>query len=296
MPGAFATTPRSMATPDAGLPPRAGIGLKAMHLDALLADPEPPGFVEVHAENHLGPGGAWLEAVQARLPISVHGVGLSIGGAQALDMRHLDRVAALLDRCGAASFSEHLAWSGHGGRFFNDLLPLPYTARTLHRVCAHIDQVQARLGRRILLENPATYLGFAGSDIDEPDFIAGAVRRTGCGLLLDVNNLYVSCVNHRRDPLAYLAGLPLAAVGEIHLAGHSRAEGFQDDPLLIDDHGAPVDETVWALYRHALDATGPVATLIEWDNALPAYAVLREEARRAERLLAALRKEAVCPT
>lgn len=271
-----------------GLPARAGVGFKPQHLDALQADPEPPGFIEVHAENYMGAGGpphAQLTTLRERLPVSLHGVGLSIGGESPLDSSHLDRLATLIARYQPAEFSEHLAWSTHGGRFFNDLLPLSYDTPTLVRVCAHIDQVQERLGRKMLLENPSTYLEFVSSSYSEPDFLAAIVQRTGCGLLLDVNNVYVSCCNNGHDPQAYLAALPLQAVRQIHLAGHAQECDEAGERLLIDDHGAPVAEAVWALYAQVVSQTGPVATLIEWDTRIPAYATLREEARRAQHVL-----------
>lgn len=272
------------------LPPRAGIGFKPRHLQDLLADEDPPAFVEVHAENYMGAGGAphaWLAAVRARMPVSLHGVGLSLGGPAPPDEAHLDRLAALIERCRPACFSEHLAWSTHDGRFLNDLLPVVYDATSLDRVCRHVDRVQRRLGLRMLLENPSSYFGFAGSTLGEADFIARVVRATGCGLLLDVNNVHVGCHNQRLDARAYLEALPLEAVGEIHLAGHAvdagpAAESGHRDSLLIDDHGAPVAGPVWALYDFALARTGPVATLIEWDNRVPDYPVLRAQARIAD--------------
>jgi uncharacterized protein len=274
----------------AGLPSQAGIGFKTQHLADLLADHAPPAFVEVHAENYFGAGGlphAQLTRLREHLPLSLHGVGLSIGGPEPLDESHLASLAALIQRYQPASFSEHLAWSSHGGTYFNDLLPLVYTEASLQTVCDHIDRVHERLGVRLLLENPATYVEFLASTIDETDFISDIVRRTGCGLLLDVNNVFVTCTNHQRDASAYLAALPLHAVGEIHLAGHA----VDDDPagvLLIDSHGAPVDDAVWSLYAQALADTGPVASLIEWDNAVPDYATLRAEAIKADLLMAAM--------
>ena len=270
--------------------PRAGIGLKSQHLRELLALPPSagPGFVEVHAENCMVRGGpflARLDAVRERLPLSVHGVGLSIGGEAPPDRQHLDRLAAVLARHQPQWFSEHLAWSSHGGTCFNDLLPLPYDTATLQRVCDHVDQVQQHLGRRMLLENPSTYLEFEASTMDEAQFLAEVVRRTGCGLLLDVNNAHVNAVNHRRDARAFIAALPLAAVGEIHLAGFAEDRDGAGDRLLIDDHGAPVDDAVWALYELALALTGPVATLIERDNDVPALATLLVEAQRADAVL-----------
>lgn len=274
---------------DAGLPVRAGLGLKSPHFRDVLETGPDVGFFEVHAENYFVDGGPFhhtLTRIRERYALSVHGVGLSIGGEEPLDRGHLDRLARLLARYEPQSFSEHLAWCRHDGVFFNDLLPIAYDERALERVCAHIDQVQDRLGRRLLLENPATYVEFAVSTLAEPDFITAVVRRTGCGLLLDVNNVHVSCVNHHRDPAAYLRGLPLDAVGEIHLAGFAEDRDGAGDILLIDHHGAPVAAAVWALYAEALELTGPVATLIERDNDIPAFAVLLAEAHEADRYLA----------
>lgn len=275
----------------AGLPKQAGVGFKAVHYQALLADDSPPAFVEVHAENLMGAGGAphaQMLQVRERMALSLHGVGLSIGGPEPLDVAHLDRLSALIRRYQPAAFSEHLAWSSHGGAYFNDLLPIAYEPSALARVCAHIDQVQNHLGVRMLLENPATYVAFEASAMTEPDFIAEVQRRTGCGLLLDVNNVHVTCSNHRLDPHAYLQALPLAAVAEIHLAGHSIDTGAAEagDTLLIDDHGSPVADPVWALYAGVLERIGPVPSLIEWDNNIPDYAVLRAQADRADRMLA----------
>lgn len=274
----------------AALPQRAGLGLKPEHFAIVLESGPALGFFEVHAENYLVAGGPlhhFLGRIRERYPLSVHGVGLSIGGDEPLDEAHLDALAALLARYQPQAFSEHLAWSSHGGCFLNDLLPLPYTNTTLQRVCDHIDRVQERLARRMLLENPATYVEFAESSIAEAEFIAEVVRRTGCGLLLDVSNAYVSCINHGRDPLAYLLALPLAAVGEIHLAGFARQRDGRGDPLLIDHHGSAIDTAVWSLYAQALERVGPTATLIERDNDIPPFAQLCAEAAAADRLLAA---------
>ncbi len=273
------------STDDACLPAQAGIGFKPVHFTDLMGDPHPPAFIEVHAENYMGAGGAphhMLSVLRERLPLSLHGVGLSLGGAGPLDPLHLARLETLVARYRPAAFSEHLAWSTHDGRFFNDLLPLRYDPASLARVCRHVDQVQERLGLRMLLENPSTYLAFAHGTYSEPEFIAAIVQRTGCGLLLDVNNIHVSCHNHRHDPEAYLQAMPLHAVHEIHLAGHARDEGSDGAPLLIDDHGAPVDEAVWALFQSVLARTGPVPTLIEWDTHVPSYDLLREQATRAQ--------------
>jgi uncharacterized protein (UPF0276 family) len=272
----------------AGLPPRAGLGLKTGHFREVLGTQPDIGFFEVHAENYMVAGGPFhhfLGLIREQYPLSLHGVGLSIGAEGPLDAQHLQRLAELIDRYQPQSFSEHLAWSSHGPVFLNDLLPLAYDTPTLNRVCEHIDQVQNTLKRPMLLENPATYLAFQRSTIDEAQFISEVIRRTGCGLLLDVNNVYVSCINHQRDPLAYLDSLPLHAVGEIHLAGFAEDSDSLGDRLLIDDHGAPIDQAVWALYQQALERTGPMATLIERDNQVPAFNVLLAEARQADELL-----------
>lgn len=288
----------------------AGIGFKPQHGPALFAGsgPDadadadadagegrgegegaspPPDFIEVHAENHLAAGGpmrAVLERLRARWPISLHGVGLSIGGSAPPDATHLARIAELVCRTEPRWFSEHLAWSSHGGAWFNDLLPLPYHAGTLRRVCDHVDQVQEALGRRILIENPSTYAAWRASTLDEGSFLAELVRRTGCGLLLDVNNAYVSGVNQHRDPWALIAALPPDAVEEIHLAGFAEDVDAAGDRLLIDHHGSPVDDAVWALYRRTIDWLGPRPTLIERDNHLPPLPVLLAEADRARAL------------
>ncbi|SFB41374.1 hypothetical protein SAMN03159488_03623 [Pseudomonas sp. NFIX10] len=277
-------------TTDSRLPPRAGLGLKSAHFREVLQTRPDLGFFEVHAENYMVAGGPlhhFLGLIREQYPLSLHGVGLSIGGEGPLDVAHMQRLAALIERYQPQSFSEHLAWSSHGPVFLNDLLPLAYDAATLDRVCEHVDQVQSSLKRTLLLENPATYLAFETSTFDEPQFMSEVIRRTGCGLLLDVNNVYVSCVNHCRDPLAYLDALPLQATGEIHLAGFAEDSDSLGERLLIDDHGAPVDHAVWQLYLQALERTGPVATLIERDNHVPAWEVLLAEARQADQLLSA---------
>ncbi|NMZ34197.1 DUF692 domain-containing protein [Pseudomonas proteolytica] len=273
-----------------GLPRRAGLGLKSEHFQQVLATLPDIGFFEVHAENYMVAGGPfhhYLGLIREHYALSLHGVGLSIGGEGPLDHAHLARLAALVERYQPHSFSEHLAWSSHGPVFLNDLLPLAYDDATLKRVCEHIDQVQSTLKRRMLLENPSTYLLFQHSTLDETDFIREVIQRTGCGLLLDVNNVYVSCINHQQDPLAYLNALPLHSVGEIHLAGFAEDADSLGDRLLIDDHGAPVDNAVWQLYQQALQRTGPVATLVERDNDVPAFSVLHAEARQADQHLLA---------
>ncbi|KAA0945096.1 MULTISPECIES: DUF692 domain-containing protein [unclassified Pseudomonas] len=274
-----------------GLPLRAGLGLKSEHFTQVLKTLPDIGFFEVHAENYMVAGGPfhhYLRLIREQYPLSLHGVGLSIGGEGALNREHLARLATLIERYQPQSFSEHLAWSSHGPVFLNDLLPLAYDNAALDRVCEHIDQVQTTLKRQMLLENPSTYLQFRRSTLDETDFISEVVRRTGCGLLLDVNNVYVSCINHQRDPLAYIDALPLYAVGEIHLAGFAENTDSLGDRLLIDDHGAPIDNAVWRLYQHVLERIGPVATLIERDNQVPAFAVLHAEVHKADQYLQAI--------
>jgi len=266
----------------------AGIGLKDDHALPLLDGAAAVDFLEVHAENYLVAGGPRLrrlERLRERLPLSVHGVGLSIGGAAPLDEAHLDALDALLRRFEPRWFSEHLAWSSHGGAFLNDLLPVPYDDATLSRVCEHVDRVQTRLRRRMLLENPSTYVEFEASTMDEGTFIAEVVRRTGCGVLLDVNNAYVSGVNHGRDPWALVEALPAHAIGEIHLAGFAEDCDAAGERLLIDHHGTPVDAAVWGLYERVLARLGPRPTLIERDNDVPALALLAAEADRARAFL-----------
>ena len=268
-----------------GLPRRAGLGLKHEHFTEVLDTSPDIGFFEVHAENYMVAGGPfhhYLGMIREQYPLSLHGIGLSIGDEAPPDRTHLARLARLIERYQPHAFSEHLAWSSHGSVFLNDLLPLAYDNATLQRVCEHVDQVQSALKRPMLLENPSTYLQFERSTLDETDFISAIIRRTGCGLLLDVNNVYVSCVNHQRDPLCYLDALPLHAVGEIHLAGFAEDTDSLGDRLLIDDHGAPIDNAVWQLYEKVLARVGPVPTLIERDNQVPAFSVLLAEAQQAQ--------------
>jgi len=270
------------------LPAKTGLGFKPEHFPAIIETQPDLGFFEVHAENYMNAGGmphAMLERLREDYAISVHGVGLSIGGPDPLDETHLTRLKTLCDRYQPESFSEHLAWASHGGTWMHDLLPLPYTAETLDIVCDHIDRLQEVLGRKILLENPATYLTFAQSDIPETVFLAQIAQRTGCGLLLDVNNVFVSCVNHRSDPRAYLDAFAMHAVGEIHLAGHD-SEELPSGPLLIDSHGKAVSEPVRALYGEIVSKFGPIPSLVEWDNDVPDFATLMAEAHRAAQFLA----------
>ena len=271
------------------LPPAPGVGYKARHFADVTQRPGAVTWLEIHAENYMGAGGrpiAQLRALAERFPISVHGVGLSIGGEGDLDPDHLARLRHLVDWLNPASFSEHLAWSTHEGAYLNDLLPLPYTAATLARVADHIDRVQEVLGRRMLLENPSTYLVFAESEMSETDFLRTLVARTGCGLLLDINNVFVSATNQGTDARAYLADFPLDAVGEVHLGGHDAQTDEHGRPLLIDSHDAPVVDPVWTLYAETMARNGPRPTLIEWDADVPDWPVLEAEAARAADILA----------
>jgi uncharacterized protein len=270
------------------LPAKPGVGYKPQHFQSMMADAGSVGWLEIHAENYMGAGGrplAQLRHLAERFPISVHGVGLSIGGEGPLDRDHLQRLKQLCDWLNPASFSEHLAWSTHDGSYLNDLLPLPYTPATLACVADHVDEVQEFLGRRMLLENPSTYLAFAETSMDEVAFLTEIARRTGCGLLLDVNNVYVSGTNQNYDPLSYLEAFPLDLVGEIHLGGHDEDRDDQGNRLLIDSHGAEVVDPVWALYAQVIAKGGPRATLIEWDNDVPDWPVLAAEAARAAILM-----------
>ncbi len=271
------------------LPRRAGLGLKAEHYAHILENRPDVGFFEVHAENYMGAGGPplrYLEAIAELYPLSLHGVGLSIGGAHPLDREHLRRLRALIDRYQPSSFSEHLAWSSHDSAFLNDLLPLPYTDETLRRVIDHVDETQQALGCRLLLENPSTYVLFRESTIDEVDFLEQVAEGTGCGLLLDVNNVMVSSVNHRMDPAVYADRFPMRHVGEIHLAGYDEIMDGSGDRLLIDAHATAVGSDVKALYRHTLSRSGPLPTLIEWDNDVPDFRTLHAEALLADEVLA----------
>jgi uncharacterized protein (UPF0276 family) len=270
------------------LPAAPGVGYKPQHFQAILQDPGSVAWLEIHAENYMGAGGrplAQLCHLAERFPISVHGVGLSIGGEGRLDAEHLSRLKHLCDWLNPASFSEHLAWSTHDGAFLNDLLPLPYTGATLTRVADHIDEVQATLGRRMLLENPSTYIAFAETEMSEVDFLTELARRTGCGLLLDVNNVHVSGTNQDYSPTDYIAAFPLHLVGELHLGGHDEDRDDDGNRLLIDSHCAPVVDPVWALHAQLIKSAGPLPTLIEWDNDVPDWPVLAAEAARAALVL-----------
>src|ERR1700756_5681488 len=254
-----------------------GTSFKHEHLNAILAEDRQSGFFEVHAENYMGAGGpphAALERIRRDHPVSLHGVCMSIGGPQPLDRAHLGRFRALVERYEPALVSEHLAWSTHETTYFNDLLPLPYTEATLSRVCDHIDQVQEAIGRRLLLENPSTYVAFRESTMSETNFIRSVARRTGCGLLLDINNVFVSAANQGFSALEYLSDFPLSGVGEIHLAGHSKQSDDEGNRLIIDSHDGPVGDAVWKLYEIVIARAGPLSTLIEWDSRIPEWPVL----------------------
>lgn len=272
------------------IPPQAGVGLKPEHFEAILVEPGRVAWFEIHAENYMGAGGRPhndLARIRADHPISLHGVGLSIGGQGALDPEHLDRLKTVAERYEPGLFSEHLAWSTHDGVYFNDLLPLPYTEETLDRVVQHIDHVQEVMGRQMLLENPSHYLTFKTATMDEHSFLREIVRRTGCGLLLDVNNVFISAANTGFSPEGYVDAFPLDAVGEIHLAGHAEDADEDGSRLLIDTHDRPVADAVWTLYRRVIAQTGPLPTLIEWDSSLPEWTHLAAEADRANAVLSA---------
>lgn len=266
----------------------AGTSFKPAHLPAIEAEASRHGFFEVHAENYMGAGGPphyALTRIRNEFPLSLHGVCMSIGGPQPLDKAHLGRFRTLVDRYEPSLVSEHLAWSTHGATFFNDLLPLPYTPATLGHVADHIDEVQEAIGRTLLLENPSTYVVFPESTTSETDFLGELTRRTGCGLLLDVNNVFVSATNHGASALAYLADFPLHEVGEIHLAGHAEQSDDEGDLLLIDSHDGPVADAVWKLFEIVIGRLGPIPTLVEWDSAIPDWPVLKAEAVAAQALL-----------
>lgn len=276
-------------TTEQAIPQRAGVGLKACHYGDILDTKPDLGWFEFHAENYMGDGGAphhALRQIRDLFPVSCHGVGLSIGSAQGLDPEHLKRLKTVVERYEPGLVSEHLAWSTHDTGFLNDLLPVPYTAETAVRVSDHIDQVQSTLKRQILLENPSTYVAFAESEMSEIAFLNDVIKRTGCGLLLDVNNVFVSATNQGYAPEQYLADFPVDAVGEIHLGGHADDEDDQGRRLLIDAHDRAVHAQVWQLYEKLIGRIGPRPTLVEWDNDVPAWSVLFDEAQRADAILA----------
>jgi uncharacterized protein (UPF0276 family) len=277
------------------IPAKAGIGLRFQHHQTVLETRPDVAWMEVHTENYMGGGTPLhcLAAIRRDTPISMHGVGLSLGSAEGLDRGHLERIRQVAERIEPGLMSEHLAWSVVGGIYLADLLPLPMTEEVLAIVCRHVDQTQSYLRRRIFVENPSTYLRFCHSTIPEWEFIAAVSERTGCGILCDINNIYVSAHNHGWNATTYLAALPPAAIGEIHLAGHSVRPMPDGGTLCIDDHGSSVIDEVWALYEEALTRFGPVPTLIEWDNDVPPLDALLQEAAHAESLLKAARQEAL---
>ena len=273
------------AHPISGL---AGASFKHEHLAAILSEGRQDIFFEVHAENYMGAGGRphlALETIRRDFPVSLHGVCMSLGGPQPIDEGHLERFRGLVERYEPALVSEHLAWSTHETTYFNDLLPLPYTEATLGRVCDHIDQVHEAIRRPMLLENPSTYVAFAEATMSETDFIRSVARRTGCALLLDVNNVFVSATNHGFSALDYLSDFPLADVGEIHLAGHAEQSDDEGDLLLIDSHNGPVADAVWKLFEIVVARCGPVPTLVEWDSSIPDWPILKAEAAAAQAIL-----------
>jgi uncharacterized protein len=274
--------------PHGPIPPRSGIGLRAEHYRDLLERRPPLAFVEVHSENYFGAGGAllyFLEQTRAQYPLSLHGVGLSLGSSDPLNLEHLRKLKTLIQRFEPALVSDHLSWSSIGGEFFNDLLPLPYTEESLAHFSARVAQAQDYLGRELLIENPSSYLQYTESAIPEEEFLAAVVRASGCGLLLDVNNIYVSSQNHGFDARRYLQALPAAAVREIHLAGYT-VNRYPEGEMLIDSHNALVSEPVWELYAHTVRQLGPRPTLIEWDSDLPPLDTLLGQAGLADAILA----------
>jgi len=278
------------------VPASAGIGLRFQHHQAVLETRPDVAWLEAHTENYMGGGPSirTLEAIRRDYPISLHGVGLSLGSAEGLDVAHLERIREVVRRIEPGLVSEHLSWSVAGGTYLPDLLPLPMTDEALDLVCRHVDQTQDGLQRRILVENPSSYFCYEHSTIPEWEFLTEVARRTGCGILCDVNNIYVSACNHGWDCTVYLDALPARAIGEIHLAGHALRELEGGQTLRIDDHGSRVAPEVWALYVQALERFGPVATLIEWDNNLPALDVLLAEADQAAALLDHSVRESAC--
>lgn len=272
------------------LPVQAGIGLRAPHIAEILAGLPEIAWLEVHSENYFASGGAalgMLETVREHYPLSLHGVGLSLGSTDPLNRNHLRKLKALIERVQPMAVSEHLCWSSVGGRFLNDLLPLPYTEEALLTVCERIRQAQDFLGRRIMVENVSSYVRFSGATMPEWEFLAEVAQRSDCGILLDVNNIHVSAANHGFSALDYLDAIPARRIGEIHLAGYETDEGeLADEDFLVDTHSRPVSAPVWDLYVEALRRFGPRPTLIEWDNDIPELAVLLAEARTAQKLLA----------
>ena len=275
------------------LPVAAGIGLRAAHHERVRTERPEIGWLEVHTENFLGGGAtpALLDGLGERYAISLHGVGLSLGSAEGLDEEHLARIATLVRRLDPAAVSDHVSWSVTGGVYFNDLLPIPYDEEALSVIARNVARFQEAIDRTVMVENPSTYLRHAQSDRAEPQFLAELCQRSGCGLLLDVNNVFVSTQNHGDDAQAYLAAMAQLPIGEIHLSGHHLRQ-IGNRSIRIDDHGSPVSDSVWALYEQALDLIGPRPTLIEWDSALPPLETLLGEAGKAQTRLDAARRSA----
>lgn len=275
------------------LPLATGIGLRAAHHERVHGEQPDIAWLEVHTENFLGGGAtpAMLEALRERYAISLHGVGLSLGSMDGLDEDHLARIAALVRRLDPAAVSDHVSWSVTGGVYFNDLLPIPYDQEALSVIVRNVMRFQEAIGRPVMVENPSTYLRHAQSDRAEPQFLAELCRRSGCGLLLDVNNVFVSSENHGDDAQAYLAAIAHLPIGEIHLSGH-HLRRIGNRSIRIDDHGSPVSDPVWALYEHVLSLIGPRPTLIEWDSALPPLETLLAEAGKAQARLDAAKRSA----
>lgn len=283
----MSSSPSAQSFTDNSVPVQAGIGLKFEHIPEVLESNPTVGWFEVHAENFMSDGGPSihaLEQVRSAYPISVHGVGLSIGGMEPLDVDHLKRLKRVVDHFDPGLVSEHLAWCIHDGKFLNDLLPVAYTQSSLSNVVEHINQTQEFLDKRILIENPSLYVSFNQSEISEPDFLNELATRTGCGLLLDINNVYVSASNLQFDPQDYLDKINMEFVSEIHLAGHHEKH-IGDQILRIDDHGSRVCDDVWKLYSSVIEQNGPIPTLIEWDTGVPSLITLLEEADSAQKIL-----------
>ena len=275
------------------LPAATGIGLRAAHHERVRTEQPDIAWLEIHTENFLGGGAtpAMLETLRERYAISLHGVGLSLGSAEGLDEQHLARIAALVRRLDPAAISDHVSWSVTGGVYFNDLLPIPYDEDALAVIARNVMRFQEAVGRTVMVENPSTYLRHVQSDRAEPQFLAELCQRSGCGLLLDVNNVFVSTENHGDDALAYLAAIAHLPIGEIHLSGHHLRQ-IGNRSIRIDDHGSPVSDPVWALYERALAVIGPRPTLIEWDSALPPLETLLAEANKAQARLDAVKRSA----
>jgi len=269
------------------IPARAGIGLRADHYQDILAQCPAIGWIEVHSENYFGKGGRplhFLEEITQHYPLSLHGVGLSIGSTDALDIEHINKLKSLIQRFEPGLVSEHLSWGSLGGRYFNDLFPLPYSEEALSHMVARVTQVQDLLNRQILIENVSSYLEYESSTMPEWEFIAELAKQSGCGILLDVNNIYVNAKNHGFNPHTFINTIPVHSVQEVHLAGHT-VKQFEDGEILIDTHNKVITEDVWQLYQSTVERFGKLPVLIEWDTDLPTLAVLVDEAQKADKIL-----------